>query len=102
MITAGDDINPGTPVTGAPGNPGVDVTFGTDAASGQISNTAVVRFNNMPLITGTDFVRAFEIWDATSPGAPVRWWWAELTTPRQYQAGDAAEFPPGELVLAMD
>lgn len=99
-VNGTDDTN-GTKVTGGgyPGG-GVGVTFG-GAANGQCANTNVVRFDNMPEISGATNVVGFEIWDQNAGGA-VRWWWAPLTTPRQYQAGDAAEFPIGELVLAMD
>lgn len=79
------------------------------AATGQASNDDVVRFDNMPdlpITTGaggtyvSGGVVGFEIWDFAA--TPVRWWFAPLTTPRSYQAGDAAEFPAGQLVLAID
>lgn len=66
---------------------------------GQSSNLGLVRYDNMPEIIAPGVV-GFEIWD--SAATPIRWWWAPLTTARTYTAGDAAEFPPGELVLAID
>jgi hypothetical protein len=99
MITNGDDDTNGTEVVGG-GYVRQLVTFGA-AANGQCSNTNVIRFDNMPDISGATFVRGFEIWDRHAT-TPQRWWHAPLTTPRQYQAGDAAEFPVNELVLAMD
>ena len=107
MTAIGDDENPGTQVAGGGYTP-QEVVFGP-AQSGQTSNVSVVRFDNMPDVPGTTDgsgnvdtggVRAFEIWD--SGGTPRRWWYAPLTTPRIYQAGDAAEFPAGQLVLAME
>jgi hypothetical protein len=69
------------------------------SSGGQSSNLGLVRYDNMPDITAPGVV-GFEIWD--SAATPVRWWHAPLTTARTYAAGDAAEFPPGELVLAID
>lgn len=103
--TVGTDSTPGTEVVvGTSGYARKPITFGS-VANGQVSNSAVVRFDNMPDIpynSGNDTggVRGFEIWDSAS--TPKRWWWAPLTTPRGYAAGDAAEFPPNELVLAME
>jgi hypothetical protein len=79
-----------------------EISFGS-VTDGEVSNNEVVRFNGMPdlPITGaTGGVRGFEIWD--SAPTPKRWWWAPLSTPRSYAAGDAAEFPPFQLVLAID
>lgn len=81
-----------------------NVTFGAaNATTGQTSNTALVRFDNMPDTAGSGqgTVKAFEIWDST-PTTPIRWWWAQLTAERSYQLGDAAEFPANQLVLAME
>jgi hypothetical protein len=81
----------------------VEVSFGA-VSSGQVANDETVRFENMPdlPITGsTGGVRSFEIWDSASP-TPRRWWYALLSTPRSYAAGDAAEFPGQQLVLAID
>lgn len=80
-----------------------NVAFGAaNASTGQTSNTGLVRFDNMPdtAQSGQGTVKAFEIWD--SAGTPKRWWWATLTAERSYQLGDAAEFPIGQLVLAME
>lgn len=93
----GDDATPGTEVVGG-SYARQPATFAPSSA-GQAANTALVRFDNMPDI-GAPGVVGFEIWD--SAGTPKRWWLAPLTTPRTYVAGDAAEFPAGELVLAID
>lgn len=97
MTTNGTDSTPGTQVTGGgyapqPGDFSV-------SSSGQSSNEFLIRYDNMPDISAPGVV-GFEIWD--SAATPIRWWKAALTTPRTYVAGDAAEFPPGELVLSID
>lgn len=97
MTVNGTDATVGTEVTGG-SYAAQTVTF-TTASSGQASNSALIRFDNMPDIGGSGVV-GFEIWD--SAGTPIRWWHASLTTPRTYVAGDAAEFPIGELVLSVD
>lgn len=89
------DANPGTEVTGG-GYTRQSVTF-VAAVNGQSSNQGIVRFDNMPDVPAPGVV-GFEIWDNNN----VRWWHAPLTVPRTYAAGDAAEFPVGELVLAID
>lgn len=95
--TAGTEVVNGGGSTYASQN----VAFGAaNTTTGQTSNTALVRFDNMPDTTAQGTVKAFEIWD--SAGTPVRWWWAQLTAERSYQLGDAAEFPAGQLVLAME
>lgn len=92
------DANAGTEVVG--GSYGRQtITFAASATNGQNANTNLIRFDNMPDIPAPGVV-GFEIWDSAT--TPVRWWHAPLTTPRTYAAGDAAEFPVGELVLAMD
>lgn len=97
MRVIGDDATAGTEVTG--GSYARQSAAFSVPSAGQSSNSALVRFDNMPDL-GAPGVVAFEIWD--SAGTPKRWWWAPLTTPRTYVAGDAAEFPAGELVLAID
>lgn len=111
LVTAnGDDDTDGTEVANAQSSnyQRQPVKF-TPADTGQARNDDVVRFDNMPdLPITTDGsgnyvsggVVGFEIWDFAA--TPVRWWFAELTVERAYQAGDAAEFPAGELVLAID
>jgi hypothetical protein len=106
VTTASTDSAAGTEVTGG-GYGRQNISFGA-VANGQVANSAVVRFDNMPDVPYTNGapeganggVRGFEIWD--SAATPKRWWYAPLTTPRGYAAGDAAEFPVGELVLAID
>lgn len=97
VTVQGNDASVGTEVAGA-GYARQNATFGP-AASGQSANTNLVRYDNLPDIPSPGVV-GFEIWD--SGATPRRWWWAALTTPRTYAAGDAAEFPAGELVLAVD
>jgi hypothetical protein len=98
------DTAAGTEVTNAGGSgtyASQNVAFGAaNASTGQTSNTNLVRFDNMPNTGVQGTVKAFEIWD--SAGTPKRWWWATLTAERSYQEGDAAEFPIGQLVLAME
>lgn len=97
------DTTAGTEVTNSGGSTyaSQNVAFGAaNAGTGQTSNTGLVRFDNMPDTTVQGTVKAFEIWD--SSGTPKRWWWATLTAERSYQSGDAAEFPIGQLVLAME
>lgn len=97
VTVLGTDSTNGTAVTG--GSYADQPADFSVSASGQSSNEFLIRFDNMPDI-GAPGVVGFEIWD--SAGTPIRWWHAPLTTPRTYVAGDAAEFPPGELVLSID
>lgn len=97
MTVVGTDATQGTEVVG--GSYARQVAAFTIGSSGQASNTGLVRYTNMPDIA-TPGVVAFSVWD--SAAVPIRWWWALLTTARTYVAGDAAEFPIGELVLAID
>jgi hypothetical protein len=97
------DTTAGTEVVNSGGSTyaSQSVAFGpANASTGQTSNTALVRFDNMPDTTTQGTVKAFEIWDSAT--TPRRWWWATLTAERSYQAGDAAEFPVNQLVLAME
>lgn len=103
--TVGDDATPGTEVVkGASGYVRQRVVFSSTLGDGTVANSNVVRFDNMPDVVlngdGTGGVRGFEIWD--SAATPKRWWFAQLTQARGYAAGDAAEFPVGELILAID
>jgi hypothetical protein len=107
--TVGDDTTPGTQVVaGSSGYTPQIVVFGSTVTNGSLANASIVRFDNMPEVVYVEGsgpgaqggVRGFEIWD--SAGTPKRWWFAALTNPRGYSAGDAAEFPSGELVLAID
>lgn len=97
MTGNGTDSTAGTQVVGgsyAPQPADFSVSSG-----GQSSNEFLIRFDNMPDVPNPGVV-GFEIWD--SAATPIRWWRAPLTTPRTYVAGDAAEFPQGELVLSVD
>lgn len=97
VTVLGTDAAPGTEVTG--GSYTRQTAAFATSSNGQGANTALLRFNNMPDVPAPGVV-GFEIWDSAT--TPIRWWHAPLTTARTYAAGDAAEFPAGELVLAMD
>lgn len=97
MTVAGNDATAGTEVNG--GSYVRQTATFAPSSGGQAANTGLVRYTNMPDVAAPGVV-AFSVWD--SAVTPLRWWWALLTVPRTYVAGDAAEFPPGELVLAMD
>jgi hypothetical protein len=97
FTVAGSDSVVGTEVVG--GSYVRQAATFTVSSGGQASNTGTLRFTNMPDIPIPGVV-AFAVYD--SAAVPVRWWWALLTTARTYVAGDAAEFPVGELVLALD
>lgn len=97
MTVVGSDAAPGTEVAG--GSYARQTAAFAPSAAGQSANTGLLRYTNMPDVPSPGVV-AFSVWDSAT--VPLRWWWALLTVPRTYVAGDAAEFPPGELVLAMD
>lgn len=95
---AGNDVNPGTEVTGGGYTRQLFVPTAATTASGvtSVRNAQLIRFENMPAVT----VVAFVIWD--SAPTPFRWLYAPLTTPRTFAAGDPAEFAIGELVVTGD
>jgi hypothetical protein len=108
VTTTGTDATPGTEVTTAGGSgyqrQQLPLDSVDETAQGEVHSNAVIRFDNMPDIpydesTDTGGVRGFEIWD--SAATPQRWWFADVANKRGYAAGDAAEFPIGELILAI-
>jgi hypothetical protein len=76
------------------------VTAPSGTSATQTGNSNVVRFENMPDVSAPG-VQAFAIYDSrpAGSGGPRMWWKANLTNPRTYAAGDAAEFPVNELIL---
>jgi hypothetical protein len=75
-----------------------DITVGANAASGALSNTADIVFDNMPTVGGSG-VRGFEVWD--SAGTPVRWWHGTPTVERTTVAGDDYKVAAGDLDFTM-
>lgn len=95
LVTAnGDDNTAGTEVTGG-GYARQDVGFPA-ASSESTSNSATVRFDNMPAVT----VTGFEVWDQAA--TPVRVRWEAFTSNVTFNSGDAAEFAAGALTLTED
>lgn len=92
---AGNDVGPGTEVTGGGYARQLFTPSAPTTAAGvtSVRNAQLIRFENMPAVT----VVAFAIYD--SAASPIRWLYAQLTTPRTFSAGDPAEFSIGELVV---
>lgn len=96
LTTAGDDVTAGTEVTG--GGYGRQIYSPTIASTAggvtTVRNANLIRFENMPAVQ----VVAFAIYDDAP--TPFRWFYANLTTPRTFEAGDPAEFGIADLVIA--
>jgi len=95
MTTNGTDAAAGTEVVGG-GYVPQTATFGSAPSGGPASNSALIRFDNMPAST----LVGFEVWD--SAGTPIRWHWAAFGSPVTVQAGEPAEFAIGALTITAD
>lgn len=92
-------------VTGEPGANGtanvateadrVQATFGTNAASGLISNTAVVQWTN---VAGTEDYLYFSAWDASTAG---NFLFSGTVTANAVTAGDTFTIPIGDLDVSL-
>lgn len=82
------DSTAGTEVTGG-SYTRESITFGS-VSGGLVSNSALVRFDNMPTAT----IVGAEVWDSTSP-TPVRLLWKAFS--KSTTAGDALEFAIGDI-----
>lgn len=96
LTAAGDDVNAGTEVVGGGyGRQNYSPTVASTAGGvTTIRNANLIRFENMPAVT----VVAFAIYD--SAPTPFRWFYANLSTARAFNAGDPAEFGIADLVIA--
>lgn len=94
FTVAPTDAGGGTEVVGG-GYVRKPITFGA-AAGGSASNTVIVDFGTASAAWGT--VVAVGIHDAAAAGNLL--YWGLLTTNRTINAGDAATFPVGNLVVA--
>lgn len=95
LLTAnGTDSAAGTEVTGG-SYARQTVTFAA-ASAGATSNTALLRWSNMPACT----VTGIEIYD--SAGTPRRIWHGALTSSKTLSAGDAFEIAAGALTISLD
>lgn len=93
---APSDAGGGTEVSGG-GYARVAVTFGA-AASGSISNSAIVDFGTTTGAWGT--VTHFGIFDAATAGNLLAW--DELTAQKTIESGDPVSFPVGDLTVSLD
>jgi len=94
-------------ITGSPGedctdNPAANttrkqVTFGSPAASGTISNTAAITWTSVP---NTETYYAVSLWDAETAGNPI--YYGDLTAAKAVNAGDTFEIPIGDLDVSID
>lgn len=95
MTANGNDAAAGVEVVGGGYTPEA-AAFGVAPSGGPASNTALIRFDNMPGVTLT----GFEVWD--SAGTPVRWHWAAFSVSVVVLAGEPAEFAIGALDMTAD
>jgi hypothetical protein len=73
----------------------VQAAFDT-AASGAVSNTAIIDFTGMPAATVTHV----GIWDASGAGNFL--WGGALAAPKTTGAGDTLRLPAGDLDVTLD
>ncbi len=71
-------------------------TFATAAASGSISNTALITWTN---VSTTETYTAISLWDASSAGNCL--WIGDLTASKAVNAGDTFEFGIGNLTFTL-
>lgn len=97
MTANGSDAANGTELGTAQGYTalGQAITFGSAAAAGSISNTAVCTWTNMPVAT----IVGLEIW--STDGTPKRLWWGALAVSRTTASGDIFEFAIGSVVCTL-
>lgn len=69
------------------------------AASGSTTNTAEIRFSNMPALTGATQVVGVELWDQFT--TPVRIWYGPLATPKNTNLGDDFVIAAGDLDITL-
>lgn len=90
-----NDSAPGTEVSGG-SYARKAITFGSNAASGSISNTQDIVFTGMPAVT----VKAGAVYDASTGG--TRLWYGALTAQKTLNAGDTFTVSTGSLTLSLD
>jgi hypothetical protein len=93
---AGSDSSNGTEVSGG-SYARQPITFGSNAASGSISNTQDIVFTGMPAAT----VVSGSVWSA-STGSTGRLWYGNLTASKTLNAGDTFTVSTGSLTLSLD
>ena len=71
------------------------VTFNAPSG-GSMSNSALLRWNNMPAVTVTHV----GLWDAANGGNPL--WFGALSSSVTLTAGSAFEIPAGSLTVSID
>lgn len=92
MTANGDDAVQGTEVSGG-SYARQAFTFAASPSGDEVSNEAVIRFENMP----AGDVVGVEIYD--SAATPLRWYYGPLASTRTITAGDPFEFQAGSLKL---
>ena len=75
----------------------VQVTFGSAAASGLISDTAAVTFSSL---TTDETISYISTWDHTSTGNAL--YYGALTTAKSVNTGDTLEFAIGDVDISID
>lgn len=93
MTANGNDSTPGTEVTGG-GYARQTIAFGS-ASGGQIANTAVINFTNMPAATSV----GIELWD--SAGTPKRIAYGSLNASKTTASGDTLQFGIASVTLSL-
>lgn len=94
VTVLGSDSSAGTEVVGG-SYARQNANLGT-ASGGVQTNTAEIRFTNMPAVT----VVGVNLYD--SSGSPVRLWWGPLAANKVVNAGDDFVIPAGDLDLTLD
>ena len=74
----------------------VQVTLGSAASGGTISNTAAVTFSSL---TATETITHISIWDHSSTGNPL--YYGDLTASKDVNAGDTLEFAIGDVDISI-
>lgn len=93
MTSNGSDSSAGTEVTG--GSYSRQTIAFDAAASGSISNNAVINFTGMPVAT----VTGIEIYD--SAGTPKRLAYGSLSSNKTTASGDTLQFAIGAITLSL-
>ena len=73
------------------------ITFGSNAASGAISNTAAITWTN---VSTSETVSHLSLWDASTAGNCL--WSGQLTSPKVLTAGDTLTIAIGDLDITLD
>lgn len=97
MTANGTDTTSGTELGTSQGytSGGQDITFGTVASGGSISNTVACAWTNMPAST----IVGLEIW--STDATPKRLWWGPLSASKPVSLGDPFEFSIGDVSCSL-